>query len=210
MTRLIIARHGNTFDAGDIVRRVGGRTDLPLSSSGRAQAKKLGQWLLSNAIEPEAVYCSRLRRTQETAELAWLISGYPPKSPTILAQFDEIDYGPDENQPETAVMTRLGAAALRLWEEQAVPQDGWKVNPEQIRRNWQDFAEHCLRRHQGKTILVVTSNGIARFAPSLGDMQTFTKNFQLKLATGALGILSHTLNQGWQVDDWGVRPPVQS
>ena len=38
-TRLIIARHGNTFDAGDIPTRVGRRTDLPLVASGEAQAK---------------------------------------------------------------------------------------------------------------------------------------------------------------------------
>ncbi|HAO37083.1 MAG TPA: histidine phosphatase family protein, partial [Hyphomonas sp.] len=38
MARLIIVRHGNTFDKGDTVTRVGGRTDLPLSASGLAQA----------------------------------------------------------------------------------------------------------------------------------------------------------------------------
>ncbi|MFZ4686424.1 MAG: histidine phosphatase family protein [Hyphomonadaceae bacterium] len=37
-TRIFIVRHGNTFDKGDVVTRVGGRTDLPLSTSGSAQA----------------------------------------------------------------------------------------------------------------------------------------------------------------------------
>ena len=41
MTTLIIARHGNTFDKGDIPTRVGARTDLPLVEKGRAQAKAL-------------------------------------------------------------------------------------------------------------------------------------------------------------------------
>jgi transcriptional regulator GlxA family with amidase domain len=31
MTTLIIARHGNTFEDGETPRRVGARTDLPLS-----------------------------------------------------------------------------------------------------------------------------------------------------------------------------------
>jgi len=44
MTRqLFIVRHGNTFDPGDTVTRVGARTDLPLSSSGRAQADALAR-----------------------------------------------------------------------------------------------------------------------------------------------------------------------
>ena len=41
MARLFVVRHGNTFDTGDVVTRVGGRTDLPLSKSGKAQAEKL-------------------------------------------------------------------------------------------------------------------------------------------------------------------------
>ncbi|MEL6754250.1 MAG: histidine phosphatase family protein, partial [Pseudomonadota bacterium] len=42
MQTLYIVRHGNTFDTGDTVLRVGGRTDLPLSTSGEMQATALG------------------------------------------------------------------------------------------------------------------------------------------------------------------------
>ena len=41
MTQLLIVRHGNTFETGETPRRVGLRTDLPLSSSGRKQANAL-------------------------------------------------------------------------------------------------------------------------------------------------------------------------
>ncbi len=41
MARLIILRHGNTFDTGDIPTRVGAHTDLSLSVSGRMQADAL-------------------------------------------------------------------------------------------------------------------------------------------------------------------------
>ena len=44
MGRLVdiyIVRHGNTFDKGDVVTRVGARTDLGLSSSGQTQAEAL-------------------------------------------------------------------------------------------------------------------------------------------------------------------------
>jgi len=45
MSRIVICRHGNTFDKGEIVTRVGARTDLPLSTSGRTQAKILAKEL---------------------------------------------------------------------------------------------------------------------------------------------------------------------
>ena len=40
-TRLVVARHGNTFGPKDVVTRVGGRTDLPLVASGRPSLDEL-------------------------------------------------------------------------------------------------------------------------------------------------------------------------
>ncbi|MEJ2755717.1 MAG: histidine phosphatase family protein, partial [Gammaproteobacteria bacterium] len=120
-TRVIIARHGNTFDHGDEVRRVGRHTDLPLSSSGQKQAQQLGLHLLTLTDETHtsaqcvsplvAVYTSSLQRTQETARIALTTAGIEIP-PTPSTDFDEIDYGPDENQPETVVEKRLGKATL--------------------------------------------------------------------------------------------------
>lgn len=49
--RLIIVRHGNTFDKGDVVTRVGGRTDIPLSVSGRAQAESLAGHFSATSLD---------------------------------------------------------------------------------------------------------------------------------------------------------------
>ena len=65
MGRIIVCRHGNTFDKGDTVTRVGGRTDLPLSTSGTAQAEALSRHFTDTAFR--AAYCSPLQRTRETA-----------------------------------------------------------------------------------------------------------------------------------------------
>jgi len=45
MTIMLIARHGNNFDPGQTAVRVGIRTNLPLSASGRQQAINLGNYL---------------------------------------------------------------------------------------------------------------------------------------------------------------------
>ena len=55
-------------------------------------------------------------------------------------------------------------------------------------------------------VMVVTSNGIARFAPYLtGDFAGFARDYNIKLATGALAILEHGAT-GWIVKEWNIRP----
>ena len=121
--------------------------------------------------------------------------------------FDEIDYGPDENRPEVEVVARVGQAAIDAWNERAEVPLGWKVNPMDVISNWQRFADELISLEQ-RVVLVVTSNGIARFAPHLtGDFGGFLARFELKLSTGAVGILRHNQNEdNWVVDDWNVRP----
>jgi len=200
-TRLIIARHGNTFDAGDVIRRVGLRTDLPLSSSGVAQAKKLGLYLRMHALLPDVVYTSELQRTQQTASIALQEAGATTAFIPI-ASFNEIDYGVDENQPETAVIARLGEATLAAWEREASVPEGWLVHPAELRQMWQDFAARVMTEQAGKTVVVVTSNGIARFALGLCPAAAVSSG---KLATGALAVLTND-GQGWMLKDWNLRP----
>lgn len=199
MTKLLIARHGNTFDPGDTLLRVGLRTDLPLSVSGRQQAEILGRHLQDTEIHH--IYTSQLRRTFETANIA-LKDREVIQDPT----FNEVDYGTDDGQPEEKVVVRIGKDALQQWEQNAKVPEGWNINPDAIIQNWKTFAERLLAEHEGQTILVVTSNGIARFAPHLcSDFEAFKANHKLKLATGALASLAYTDGQ-WQVETWNVRP----
>ena len=203
MTTLIIARHGNTFEAGETPRRVGGRTDLPLTKKGHAQGTAIGRYLKTHALLPDAVYSAALLRTRQTAQAALAACGV--QMPVhILDMFNEIDYGPDENQPEDAVIARIGREAMENWDRTAVPPDGWHVNPQDIIRNWHDFADAAIKT-QG-TVLVVTSNGIARFAPHItGNFKKFAAQYPIKLSTGALGIMEFSEGK-WHVSGWNIRP----
>lgn len=204
MTLLIIARHGNTFEKGETPRRVGAKTDLPLVDSGRTQARAIGQWLKQNGIYPEAVYSSELKRTKETAELALTEAGY--KEPVFpLAIFNEIDYGPDENKPEDAVIVRIGDQAIKNWDENATVPPGWNFDPVQCIENWKNFALHLVEDQQD-CVMVVTSNGIARFAPHItGDFEDFRNKHPLKISTGAVCVLQFE-NGRWVVKDWNLKP----
>lgn len=205
MTILIIARHGNTFGPDDTPTRVGARTDLPLVQSGQEQAQKIGAWLKRKNISPDMTYSSQLKRTIETATLALEELG-SLQAVHPLDIFNEVDYGPDENQTEDKVIARLGEQALRDWDEKALVPDGWLFDPAQCIQNWKNFAVQILSA-QHSTVLVVTSNGIARFAPYLtNNFDAFAANNKIKLSTGAFGILSHSGTNGWQIQEWNIRP----
>ncbi len=197
---LIIARHGNTFNPDQTPTRVGARTDLPLVESGEDQALRLGHHLKSQHLVPDIVFTSTLRRTIDTARLACVAMMCP--SPNMPISFlDEIDYGADENKPEPDVVARHGELTMKRWDELGDMPDGWLPRPEVIIKSWKFFLDGCYKDYQHKTILMITSNGIARFAlnhAKNGD--TYPK----KLSTGAYGILKY--DETWSVTDWNIRP----
>ena len=203
MTTLIIARHGNTFGPDDIPTRVGKHTDLSLVESGREQAAAIGRYLQAERLIPDVIYASNLQRTQETARIAVKESGV--SNPVFtLDMFDEIDYGPDENKVEADVIARVGLDAIAAWDAEAIVPEGWVVDPAAIIKNWQDFGEQIRAHDDNETVLVVTSNGVARFAPYLtGDFDGFRGRYDIKLATGAIGVMVY--DGGWQVREWGLR-----
>ena len=204
MTCLVIARHGNTFTPDEAPRRVGRRTDLPLVRKGREQAARLGHYLMEQGLVPDEIFCSTLQRTIQTAEGA-IKAMELALTPEQRRMFDEIDYGPDEDKPEAQVRARLGDEALRAWEDDNIVPEGWRGEPEAIIRNWQAFADERRNLWPRGTVLVVTSGGIARFAPYMTrDLQEFYRSYRPKLSPGALGLIAHE-NDQWCVKGWNVR-----
>lgn len=110
-TTLIVARHGNTFEKGDVILRVGARSDLPLTAEGRAQGRRLGAKLAELGLRPSAFYSAPLRRTLETA--SEIASAQGVNAEPIVEDFlTELDYGEDDGRPEAEVARRLGAVEL--------------------------------------------------------------------------------------------------
>lgn len=197
--RLYIVRHGNTFEKGDVVTRVGGRTDPPLSPSGRVQADALAKHFAG--VSFATARTGPLKRTRETASTILAAQTAPPDLFTELF-LREIDYGPDENRPEADVVARVGQAVLEAWERDSIPPPGWRVDPAAIVGNWQELFSD-LRTEVGNH-LVVTSNGIARFAlAAAGEART-----DAKLATGAYGVIELDPGGAAAVTEWSLRPPA--
>ncbi|MBW6526777.1 histidine phosphatase family protein [Sphingomonas sp. RHCKR7] len=198
-TTFVIVRHGDTFAPGDPPRRIGARTDLPLVESGRAQAAALGEAFAARGWHFDRVLAASLRRARDTAAV---IRAALPGAPAIedAGFLAEIDHGPDEDRTEAEVRARVGADALAAWDAHGVPPPGWHVDPAARLAAWRAlFAEPG-----GERILLVTSNGAARFAllaaPGLAQGLT-----SLKLRTGAYGVLRTSLGETARLA-WDERP----
>lgn len=192
MSRLVIVRHGNTFEAGEAPRRVGARTDLPLTAAGLEQARALGRHFAGTTFS--ACHAGALLRTRQTAEalLAEMRLALPVTTAEALT---EIDHGPDENRTEPEVEARIGAAALAAWEHDATPPPGWIVDAPTRIAGWRRLAAEA-----DGDILCVTSNGAARFA-----LIAFGHAPQ-KLRTGAYGIIETGGSAGFRLVEWDRRP----
>jgi len=203
MIRIVICRHGNTFDKGDVIRRVGARTDLPLSISGIDQARGLAAYFKPelSGYNFSRAFCSPLLRTYQTADFI-LNAGHNVDDLRVLEFLTEIDYGVDENKAEDEVVARLGQEAIALWDEKAVPPDGWDVNPAALISAWKNFLSQ--QTADDEDILVVTSNGIARFA--LDAVNKISTDAPRKLRTAAYGIIEIT-NGHTKLTAWDNRPP---
>ncbi len=97
------------------------------------------------------------------------------------------------------VLARIGKPALDAWEQDSIPPPGWRVDPDALIGNWQETF-HELRDQPGDH-LIVTSNGIARFALTAAG----AKWLDPKLKTGAWGVFE-LKGQDVSVLAWNVRP----
>lgn len=192
-----IVRHGNTFDAGEAPRRIGARTDLPLVESGVAQARALAVALPGF----DRALAAPLLRTRATAEA---ILAAQPDAPVIeyADWLTEIDHGPDEDQSEDAVLARIGGDALAAWDAEARAPEGWIVEEAKRLQGWRDLWAQGAGR-----VLIVTSNGAARFAlrSDAGLQRQAAALPSLKLRTGAYGVIARRAD-GLRLLDWDRRP----
>lgn len=201
MTRLVIVRHGNTFEAGEPPRRIGARTDLPLTAAGVAQAEALARHFAANGVSFDRVLSGELKRTRRTAEA---IVGTQPIEPAAF--LTEIDHGPDEGQPETAVISRLGNDAITLWETQWVAPEGWEVGAQWRLLAWREFVERVAEELPDGTILLVTSNGAARFALAALGLKLGENRAGVKFRTGSYGVVQVGSGADFRLLGWDMRP----
>jgi broad specificity phosphatase PhoE len=153
-TTLLFVRHGSTQWTVP-PSRYQGRTDLPLSLRGRAEAQQLADRL--RAVRLDAIYSSPLRRAQETA--AVLAADRCPISVEIDERAIELSYGDWEGKRH-ADIEGGEAEALRLWAAGMIAAPGGESRISLVRRVSR-FLDEVVG--QG-TVAVVTHKEVIRAA----------------------------------------------
>lgn len=197
--KLYLIRHGDNFDTGDVVLRCGRRTDLPLSTTGRARAEKLGTHFRTQNIAPTRIFTSPLRRTQETARIAL----GPDITFTIAETLNEIDHGPDEGQPEENMIARLGADTLEQWNQHLVMPADWSPRPETLLQATATFLSDLTPKPQDS--MAFTSNGIARFFAQHATWD-IPRPDDLKLSVCGYAIFEYRAPL-WHITAWNQKAP---
>lgn len=195
--RLIIVRHGNTFETGEPLRRIGARTDMPLTKSGHTQADSLAHRFARERFRFDRILTGALARTRATAD-AVAACQTPLIIPEIAQFLLEIDHGPDENALEADVVERIGQDALDAWDRSGICPPDWIDNRAARIDAWQSLAADA---RPGGTTVCVTSNGAARFALAAFGVSPPSR----KLRTGAWGTIVLD-GKTAQLVDWDVRP----
>src|SRR5271165_5812273 len=206
---LLLARHGNTFEAGEKAVWVGARTDLPLTEKGREQAGALATGLKPIKLLIKHVISGPLKRTREHAAIAAGQLGLNA-SMGIDERLREIDYGAWEGKTSEEIETLGGGPELKSWNElgQWPRSPGWTPSPEAIADNVTKLAQELTQDIAiGNAALLVTSNGILKFFLKLvpGAFDDMAAKGKLKVATGNCCALMHS-QQGWQVMFWDRNP----
>jgi broad specificity phosphatase PhoE len=154
-TRILLVRHGETTLSAD--DRFAGSTDVPLSDAGRHQAECLAERL--SCVSLDAVYCSPMRRTRETAAIVARPHGLEIVARNALR---EIDHGRWEQ-------LRRADVEVRFPDEY----EAWSRDPFRFAPNGGESGAHVIARampavqnivssHPGETVLVVSHKATIR------------------------------------------------
>lgn len=205
--RIWLVRHGDTFAPGEAPRRIGSRTDLPLTAGGQAQAQRLARMFAQQGVVFDSAYAGPLARARQTA---LTILAAQDRVPAAMAELQEIDHGPDEGLDEQAVRERVGAAALVRWDRCGDAPEGWIVDSAARIAGWQRFfAQQAAIAEAGEEAgdcLCVSSNGALRFALlALHRAHGIALPPSLAMRTGAHALIA--IDRGGAVlAHWNQRP----
>jgi len=206
---LLLARHGNTFEAGEKAVWVGARTDLPLTAKGKQQAAAF-----AGALEPVKLHLRHmaagpLKRTRDYAEIIGSELGLDTEI-HIDERLREIDYGAWEGKSSEEIEALGGGEELKAWNERGrwphAPH--WSPPAQIIAANTAAIAaEMASKLGRNEAALLLTSNGILKFFLKLvpGAFEDMAANGKLKVATGHCCALRHG-DHGWETVFWDTPP----
>lgn len=190
MIRLILMRHGNTFEEGQTPVQVGVCTDLSLTTYGLGQAKQMAKYLIAEKVSPKAVFAGKLKRQTEFAEIIARYFGLKFQDAIALT---EIDYGLWEGLSSEEIKDKWPKEYVE-WNDFGKWQNHiFHGTYETHLKRIEEWLEVLRKGYEGKTVVAITSNGLLRFF----------KNEKVK--TGHFCEI-HLLSDGYKICNWNQNP----
>jgi len=201
MSKLILARHGNTFNKGETPTWVGAKTDLPLTEKGEEQGHAIAKLISNNYKEIQKIITGPLIRTKRFAEI---LSEKIDVDFSIDNRLCEIDYGLWENKSSNEIKEIYGNEIVDGWEKEGIWPDGMKWSPskEKLLENIESLLNEHHQNIKNNNI-IFTSNGILRFIYTYITKKPPSP--MAKVAPGNYCILEKT-NNGWEIIQWNEKP----
>lgn len=176
--RLWLVRHGETeWSAG---HKHTGRTNVPLTAHGRAQAAALGRGLARLAVHFDQAFSSPLARARETAQLAGFGGA------RVLEDLREWDYGQFEGRKTAAIRREEGDPGWLIWN--AAIHGGESVATVGRRA---DRAREILLAAGGGNVIVFAHGHFLRIFAARWMSLPARRGQHLALATGTVCILGY-------------------
>ncbi len=161
--RLLLVRHGNTFEDGSPVVRVGSRTDLPLTAKGLAQAATFAAAVRSAGLAVGPFLAGPLARTRMFVTHGF---GFEPRTDDRLR---EIDYGSWEGRTDADIAATAGADTLEAWNRRCVwPEgQGWSPDPATLEAGAGALVRELSAGDARLVPVLCSSQGILRYFAKL-------------------------------------------
>lgn len=158
MLKIYIARHGQNEDNAQGV--LNGHRDLPLTETGREQAKQLALGITQEGIAFERVYASPLSRAYETAEIVATALGL--EKPTALPGLIERDFGVMTGKPVSEIEKWCGEEIIKTETiTYFLSPQGAETFPELLVRAKRTL-EEIEAHHKTGAVLLVTHGDIGK------------------------------------------------
>lgn len=174
MTKIYLIRHGQS--EWNLLYKIQGQKDAPLTDLGKEQARKLGERLVGEKID--IIYSSDLSRALETARI---ISSIVNKPVVAINEFREINFGPWEG-------LTLKEIRNKFKEEYSI----WMSSPEKFRlegaetlealkRRVMSYVNKIIKENKDKNIAIVSHNATLKviILSLLNIGLSYYKNFSL-------------------------------
>lgn len=205
--RLLLVRHGNTFEDGAPVVRVGSRTDLPLTAKGLAQAAAFAAAVRTAGLAVGPFLAGPLARTRMFVTHGF---GLEPRADDRLR---EIDYGSWEGRTDAEIASMAGAGTLEAWNRRCVwPEgQGWSPDPATLEAGAAALVRELSSGDARLVPVLCSSQGILRYFAKL-DVDWFASavdESKLGVATGSCcGIVID--GKSVRVAFWNRKPDAAS